>query len=99
MTDHAPKPPAGIPVRPRLTLDQIAVAAAKLISDARDAGLTEPSSLSCHGYGPPGANLYLYASDQETPVLWWDLNDGASHYGTEIAIRPAIKPGSVQASV
>jgi hypothetical protein len=98
-TPEAPEPPAGLPFRPPVRLDQIATAAAKLIADARAAGLTEPTSLNCHDYGPPTAALYLYAPEQETTGLWWALHEWASHYGTEVAIRPGIKPDTVHACV
>lgn len=85
------------PGRERMTLDEIATAAAALIADARTAGLTAPFTLSCYDYGPPSVTLYLYAAEQDTPAIWAALQAWASHYGTQVTTHPATSPGSVHA--
>ena len=103
MTDktpgQAPEPPAGLPIRPPMTLDQIATGAAALLAEARTAGLAEPYSLNCHDYGPPTASLYLYAADQDTTGLWWALHEWAGHYHSEVTVRPGVHPDNVHATV
>jgi hypothetical protein len=86
--DTAPQP---------ATLEHIATAAAGLIADARAAGLTLPFSLNCHDYGPPGATLYLYGAEQDTPAIWAALRQWAARYGTEVTSRPGFSPGTVHA--
>jgi hypothetical protein len=82
---------------PRLTLDQIATAAAAIIADARAAGLAEPYSVNAHDYGPPTASLYI--SERQDRDIWEALQQWADYYGSEVSASPGHTPGSVYASV
>jgi len=89
-TDYTPAQP------PRLTLDQIATAAAAVIADARAAGLAPPYSLNAHDYGPPHATFYI--SEHRHGDIWQALREWADHYGTEVASGPGVTPGTVYAT-
>jgi hypothetical protein len=82
---------------PRLTLDQIAAAAAGIIADARAAGLAEPYSVSARDYGPPEASLYI--SERQDRDIWLALQEWADYYGTEVSAGPGTTPGSTYARV
>ena len=82
---------------PRLTLDQVATAAAAIIAEARAAGLAAPYSVSAHDYGPPHASLYI--SERQDRDIWDALQEWADHYGSEVSAGPGTTPGSVYASV
>jgi hypothetical protein len=90
-TDYSPAQP------PRLTLDQIAAAAAGIIADARAAGLAAPYSVSARDYGPPEASLYI--SERQDRNIWDALQEWADHYGSEVSAGPATTPGTLYASV
>jgi hypothetical protein len=92
MSEHTP---AILP--PRLTLDQVATAAAGIIAEARDAGLAQPYSVNAHDYGPPHASLYI--SERQDRDIWDALQEWADHYGSEVAAGPGTTPGSVYAVV
>lgn len=76
-----------------LTLDQIATAAAQLITEARAAGLAAPFNLTCHDYDPPTIALYLSAYDVRD--IRAALDAWASTYRTRVAIRPGTATGRV----
>jgi hypothetical protein len=84
--------------RERMTLDEIATAAAGTIADARAAGLTAPFSLTCHDYGPSTAVLYLYDDGSDTPGIRAALQQYADRYGTQVTTRPSTSPGSLYAT-
>jgi hypothetical protein len=92
MTDPAPAAPP-----PRMTLDQIATAAAAIIADARAAGLAPPYAINAHDYGPPHASLYI--SERRDRDIWEALQGWADHYGTEVSSGPGTTPGTVYAVV
>jgi hypothetical protein len=81
--------------RPPMTLEQIAAAAAGLITEARDAGLTPPCALNAHDYGPPAAALYV--AEHDTPDIWQALGQWAARYETQVTTRPSVTPGVVYA--
>jgi hypothetical protein len=86
------------PARPRrMTLDQIAAAAAAIIADARAAGLAEPYSVNAHDYGPPHVSLYI--SERQDRDIWQALQEWADHYGSEVSAGPGTTPGSICAAV
>jgi hypothetical protein len=91
-----PAPPPGITTHPHASLGQIAIAAAALIADAREAGLTLPCSLNANEYGPPTASLYI--SQHDAPDIWRALQQWAARHHTEIATRPTSDGNSVHAS-
>jgi hypothetical protein len=76
-----------------LTLDQIATAAAALITEARAAGLATPFSLTCHDYGTPTIALYL--PSYEIRDIRAALEAWASTYRTRVEIKPGVAPGRV----
>ena len=82
---------------PRMTLDQIATAAAAIIADARAAGLAEPYSVNAHDYGPPHASLYI--SERQDRDIWEALQQWADYYGSEVSSTPGHTPGSIYATV
>lgn len=92
MTDLASAAPP-----PRLTLDQIATAAAGVIADARAAGLAAPYAVNAHDYGPPHASLYI--SERPGRDIWDALQGWADHYGSEVASGPGVTPGTIYAAV
>lgn len=83
------------PATPK-TIEQIATAAAALVTEARQAGLTPPRSLSCHDYGQPTASLYLFRHDN--PDIWHALQEWATRYGTQVTSWAGIQPGSIHAA-
>jgi hypothetical protein len=83
--------------RDRMTLDEIATAAARLINEARAAGLAPPFSLNCHDYGPPAAILLI--AENEPPDIWDALQQWADRYRSEIDPRPGYHSGSIHATV
>ena len=80
-----------------LTLDQIATAAARLITEARAAGLPAPYHLTCHDFGRPV--IVLYISAYEVRDIRAALQAWADCYGTSVAIRPGTAPGHVHGEV
>ena len=82
---------------PRITLDQIATAAAGIIADARDAGLAPPYSVNAQDYGPPHATLHL--SEYRESDIWQALQEWADHYDSEVASGPGVTPGTIYAVV
>jgi hypothetical protein len=80
-----------------VTLDQIALAAARLIVEARAAGLAPPFSLNCHDYGPPTIGLYI--SSHDVPDIRNALQAYADCYRTHLSIRRSSKPGMLTADV
>jgi hypothetical protein len=85
------------PARKRMTLDEIATAAAEIITEARAAGLAAPFSLNCHDYGPPAATLLI--DEHQPPDIWAALQQWASHYRSEVEPRPGYHSDSVHATV
>jgi hypothetical protein len=80
-----------------VTLDQIALAAARLITEARAAGLAPPFSLNCHDYGPPTIGLYI--SSHDVPDIRAALQSWADCYRTHLSIRRSSKHGMLTADV
>lgn len=95
MTGFTPLPGHGYdhPV----TLDQLATAAAQLITEARAAGLPAPFNLTCHDYNPPTIALFLSSYDVR------DIRDAldawASTYRSRVKIRPGTAPGRLHGEV
>jgi hypothetical protein len=83
--------------RERITLDEIATAAAAIVADTRAAGLTAPFTLTCYNFGQPAATFYLYDDGHDTPAIRAALQAWAVHFGTQVTTRPSTSPGSILA--
>ena len=83
---------------PRMTLDEIATAAAAVIADARAAGLAPPYGVHAHDFGPPSVSLYI-TEHQKDRDIWQALSEWADHYDTEVTSGPGVTPGTIYAVV
>jgi hypothetical protein len=80
-----------------LTLDQIATAAARLITEARAAALAAPYNLTCHDFDKP--TIILYLSAYEVRDIRTALQAWGDCYGSSVTIRPGVTPGHLHGEV